>query len=249
MNILFQDEHFVAVHKPAGLLVHRSVIARGETRFAMQMVRDLMGRRVFPVHRLDRPTSGVLLFALSPRTARKLTESFEEQQVEKAYLAVVRGVSEEHGIIDYPLTEEPDPMMSRPTPRDKPPQTAVTEYRRLVSAELPFSLGRYPTSRYSLMEIRPRTGRRHQIRRHMKHILHPVIGDTRYGEGRHNRLFRNEYGCHRMLLAAMELRFPHPCTGAPVVLTAPLAEDFTAVIERLGWRNAVSRQWLSQQSR
>jgi tRNA pseudouridine65 synthase len=248
MEILFHDEHFVAVNKPSGLLVHRSIIAGGETRFAMQMLRDKIGRHVFPVHRLDRPTSGVLIFALSPEAARRIAESFRTRLVSKKYLAVVRGVVEESGVIDCPLVEEPDPLERRRIQSPPVSQDAVTEYRRLASVELPFPVGRYPSSRYSLVGVFPHTGRRHQIRRHLKHIFHPVIGDTRYGEGRHNRLFRNEYGCGRMLLAAVETRFIHPWTSEAVTVTAPLDTSFADVIDRLGWAKAVSGNWLREQT-
>ncbi len=244
MQILYQDDQLVAVNKPAGLLVHRSAIDRHETRFALQLVRDLIGRRVYPVHRLDKPTSGVLLFALSPEAARSLTEAFTARQPEKTYLAVVRGVLPESGLIDYPLVEEPDRMTDRLASLDKGPQAAVTAYRLLAQVEFPVAVGRYASSRYSLLAASPRTGRKHQLRRHFKHLFHPVIGDTRYGEGRHNRFFRTEFDCHRLLLHAVELAFLHPCTGEQMILTAPLDPSFGALLSRLNWGQAVSPAWL-----
>lgn len=243
LDLLFIDEHIVAVHKPAGLLVHRSMIDRRETRFALQTVRDQLGRSVYPVHRLDKPTSGVLLLALSPAAARALAGSFTAGEVEKTYLAVVRGVTDAEGIVDHPLLEEPDRMTDRAARSGKDPQEAVTAYRRLADAELPFSVGRYPTSRYSLVEAKPRTGRRHQLRRHFKHLFHPIIGDTKYGEGRHNRFFRQEFDCCRLLLAAVELSFPHPVRGERVTVRAPIEGDFAAVVEELGWGAAVPGEW------
>ncbi len=247
MRLLYRDEYIAAFNKPAGLLVHRSWIDRHETRFAMQMARDMLGRKVYPAHRLDKPTSGVLLFALSPEYAAILTEAFSRGELSKRYLAVTRGIPPESGTIDHPLLEEQD----RRDPyrqEGKDPQEAVTTFRRLASVELPFSVGRYPTSRYSLVEAIPLTGRRHQIRRHFKHIFHPIVGDVNYGEGRHNRFFREELGCHRLLLHAAELTFPHPAGGEQVTVTAPLDEVFAPLLRRLGWGEAIPCQWLVEEN-
>lgn len=241
--LLHLDEHLVAVAKPAGLLVHRSPIDRHETRFALQEVRDLLRRHVYPVHRLDKPTSGVLLFALSPEAARRLTDSFAAGRVTKRYLAVARGVVPDAGVIDHPLVEEPD-RLDGPLVSEGLPQPALTLYRRLAAAELPVALGRYATSRYSLVLLEPRTGRRHQLRRHLKHLCHPIIGDTTYGEGRHNRLFRERFACGRLLLHAAELALPHPASGQTLTVAAPLDPALVALFDRLGWRNALPPRWL-----
>jgi len=239
IDILYRDDHLVAVNKPAGLLVHRSPIDPRETRFALQWVRDLLGRRVYPVHRLDRATSGVLLFALSPDAARPLAAAFSDGRMSKRYLAVVRGYLDDEGVIEHPLVDVADRRLS-PGESEGVARDAVTRYRRLAAAELPSAVGRYATSRYSLVAASPVTGRRHQLRRHFKHLFHPVIGDTRYGEGRHNRFFRAEFGCSRLLLHARELTFDHPMTGEKLSLFAPLDETFAAFLDRLGWRDAVS---------
>lgn len=243
LDILFADDQVVAVNKPSGLLVHRSMIDRRETRFALQIVRDQLGRHVYPVHRLDKPTSGVLLLALTPEAARRLSAAFAAGAVAKTYLSVARGVVPAQGVIDRPLLEEPDRMTDRLARSDKGPQTALTRYRRLAEVELPVAVGRYPSSRYSLVEARPQTGRKHQLRRHFKHIFHPIVGDTKYGEGRHNRFFREAYGCHRLLLAAVELSFPHPLSGVPLTVSAPLDATFTGLLGRLGWVESIPGRW------
>lgn len=235
MDVLYLDDCLVAVNKPAGMLVHRSAIDRHETRFAMQLVRDRLGRRVYPVHRLDRPTSGVLLFALDTETARRMMHVFMGGGVKKSYLAVVRGYTKESELIDYPLQEELDKMTDAKADRDKAAQEAITFYERLATVELPFALGRYATSRYSLLRVSPRTGRKHQIRRHMKHIFHPVVGDTTHGDGCHNRFFREQFGCQRLLLAATGLSFMHPDSGARLDIEAPLDAAFVQLIHALGW--------------
>jgi len=235
MEIIYLDNHFVVVNKPAGLLVHRSEIDRHETQFALQIARDLIGQRVYPVHRLDKPTSGVLLFALSSADANKMMQLFASGAVEKRYLAVVRGHTPESETIGYPLKEQLDRISDRKARKDKAAQSAITHYRRLSTVELPYAVGRYPTSRYSLVEVAPKTGRKHQIRRHMKHIFHPIVGDTTHGDGKHNQFFRNQFGCHRLLLSAIGLSFDHPVTGERLILNAPLGESFTRVMIQLGW--------------
>lgn len=239
MHILHLDSHLVVVNKPAGLLVHRSAIDRRETRFALQEVRDRIGRRVYPVHRLDKPTSGALLFALSPEAARAMTDQFAAGAVRKRYLAVVRGHVDDAGVIDHPLAEEPDAMTDARADRNKGPQPAVTEYCCLARVELPYPAGRYATSRFSLVQAFPETGRRHQIRRHLKHVSHPIVGDTTHGDGRQNALFRAHLGCSRLLLAATGMAFAHPCTGERMMISAPLADDFLHICVRLGWRDAL----------
>lgn len=240
LPVLYRDDDLIAIHKPAGLLVHRTVLDRRETMSALQLVRNQVGRHVYPVHRLDRPTSGVLLFAFSPEAAQAVAAQFAARRVTKTYLAVVRGFPDESGVIDHPLINEEHAGYQA-----APAKEAVTEYRRLAEVELPIPVGRYPASRYSLVELRPLTGRRHQLRRHLKHLMHPIIGDTHYGEGRHNRMFRDRFDCHRLLLAAVELALTNPATGLSLTVTAPLAADFAAVIEQFGWRASVPASWIA----
>lgn len=233
LPVLFQDDHLVAVHKPAGLLVHRTGIDRRETEYALQRVRDQLGRRVYPLHRLDKATSGVLLFALDRETARRMTEAFTAGRISKSYLAVVRGFTDEAGRIDHPVPARKD---RREGPLgDSRPKEAVTDYLRLATVELPHPVGRYATARYSLVRANPLTGRTHQIRRHMKHIFHPLIGDTTYGDGRQNEFFRTRFNCRRLLLHCRETAFSHPGTGREVRIRAPLEEDLIALFREFAW--------------
>lgn len=236
LSLLYRDDLLVAVNKPSGLLVHRSFIDRSETVFAMQLLRDQLGQRVYPLHRLDKATSGVLLFALDPATARTMTEMITGRRVAKSYLAVVRGYTAEEGCIDHALA---DPKDDASRSGNRSPKAAVTSYRRLATAELPFSAGRYATARFSLVRAEPLTGRMHQVRRHFKHLFHPVIGDTTYGDGKQNRLFRESLACGRLLLHAETLVLPHPASESPVILRAPLDEAFQALIDRLGWNASI----------
>jgi len=217
MNLLRVTPRWVAVDKPAGLVVHRGERTREEPA-VLQLVRDRLGQHVYPVHRLDRATSGVLVLALDPEAARHLVEAFTARAVEKRYVAIVRGWVDEAGVVDSPLREDPSAPLAE----------ATTEYRRLATWEVPVAVGRYASARYSLVEVVPRTGRMHQIRRHFTHLCHPVIGDVRYGDGRHNRMFRERFGVHRMLLHAQRLAFPD-LDGTPVVLEAPVPAVFELV--------------------
>lgn len=243
LDILFRDDALVAIHKPAGLLVHRSMIDRHETRFAVQLLRDQLGQHVFPAHRLDKGTSGVLLFALDKTIAARLGQAFERQQVAKHYLAIVRGHPAASGMIEHALSRRDDPLARAPMQPASPvadAQPASTGYRRLASVELPHAIPPYPTSRYALMALTPHTGRRHQLRRHMKHVAHPIIGDATYGKGAHNRLFASLFGVQRLLLACVRLRLAHPVDGTPLELHAPPSTDFVHVMHQLGWPAALA---------
>ena len=220
LTILFEDDWMVAVDKPAGLLVHRSKLDARETRFALQMLRDQVGYRVYPIHRLDKPTSGILLFAKSAEQARVLSDLFADREVKKTYTAVVRGWTDESGRIDYPLKEIRDKTTDGKARPDKPAQDAVSAYRTLKKCEVDTPVGRYDTARYSLVEINPETGRKNQIRRHFKHTFHPIVGDRKFGDRAHNAHFRGVLGVERMLLAATGLSFPHPETNATVCISA-----------------------------
>jgi len=233
--IHYEDEDLIAVSKPAGMLVHRTRIASGEGPFLLQQVRDLTGRYLYPVHRLDRPTSGIVLFAVTPEAARALSESFRNHTVRKTYLAVVRGWIEERGRVDSALDKPSDGDIGKAKAGWFAPKDALTEYIRLATAEVPFAVSKHPTSRYSLVRLHPVTGKRHQIRRHLRRISHPVIGDVEYGDGKHNRFFRSHFGIRRLLLHAWELSFFHPRTGNPFTVTDPPGSDFQEVCTRLGW--------------
>jgi len=226
LDILYQDEHFVAINKPSGLLVHKSLIDKREKFYAMKMLRDQIGQWVYPPHRLDKPTSGVLLFALSSEDAKLLSEAFVSKSITKTYHAVVRGYTQEEGWIDHPLQEKLDKMTDKNANQNKPPQEALTYYKRLATIELPFAVSKYDSVRYSLVELQPHTGRKHQLRRHMKHISHHILGDTKYGRGEHNKFIRKEFGIHRLLLHCSSLEFIHPYTKKKVSLQAPLPKEF-----------------------
>ena len=237
LKVLYQDEHLVAIDKPSGLLVHRSEIDKRETLFAIQLTRDQIGQRVYPIHRLDRPTSGVLLFALSSEVARLMSEQLQAGGVKKQYMAVVRGYTPEALEIDYELKEILDKKSDKLAKKDKPPQSAQTLLKRLATAELPFATGRYEKSRYSLVELTPVTGRKHQLRRHMAHIRHPIIGDTNHGDGKQNASARTHLNLDRLALVAKSLSFLHPVTQEQVCIQASLDEPIRQLFKLCGWQD------------
>ncbi|EGR4301829.1 tRNA pseudouridine(65) synthase TruC [Vibrio cholerae] len=239
LEIVYQDEYLVAVNKPAGMLVHRSWLDKHETEFVMQTLRDQIGQHVFPLHRLDRPTSGVLVFALSSQIASEVMPMFANHEMEKTYHAIVRGWIEEANVLDYPLKEELDKIADKFAKQDKEAQSAVTAYRPLAKVELPISTGKFATTRYCLMEMQPKTGRKHQLRRHMAHLRHPIVGDTTHGDGVHNRLFREHFSAQRLMLHARELRFMHPYTQQPLVIRAGLDEVWQGLLSEFGWQESL----------
>ncbi|MGC6388668.1 tRNA pseudouridine(65) synthase TruC [Ewingella sp. S1.OA.A_B6] len=239
LEILYQDEHLVAVNKPAGMLVHRSWLDRHETIFVMQTLRDQIGQHVFTVHRLDKPTSGVLLLALSSDVARLLSQQLENHQVTKVYHAVVRGYMPEDGKVDYALTEELDKIADKFANPDKAPQPAVSHYRVLAKVEMPVPVGPYDTARYSLVELKPETGRKHQLRRHMSHLRHPILGDRAHGDLRQNRGMIEHFSCPGLMLHASHMQLSHPVTGETLELTARWDKRWQHAVEQFGWQDTV----------
>lgn len=239
LEIIYQDAWLVAVNKPSGWLVHRSWLDRHETVFVMQTIRDQIGQHVFTPHRLDRPTSGVLLMALSSEVGRMLAQQFEQHVIQKTYHALVRGWLEQSNTLDYPLVEEWDKIADKFTRQAKAPQQAVTHYRGLATVEMPVAIGRYSTARYSLVELKPETGRKHQLRRHMAHLRHPIIGDSKHGDLRQNRGASEFFNCQRLMLHASELSLTHPVTGEPLNLVASVDETWNNMLMQFGWQNVL----------
>jgi tRNA pseudouridine65 synthase len=235
LPILYRDERLIVVDKPSGLLVHRSPIDRHETRFALQLLRDQLGQRVYTIHRLDKGTSGAIAFGLDPATAREYSALFAQREVVKTYVALVRGWPEAEGVIERPLAAVED---ERSGPQDMRPRAAQTAYRRIATFELPVRVDRYPTSRYALVELNPHTGRRHQLRRHLSGASHPIVGDSTYGKGVHNRLFRELFGVQRLLLACTRLELPALGERGALRIEAPLAPEFAALLTQLAARSA-----------
>lgn len=268
LTILYQDEFMVAVDKPAGLFVHRSYMDKDEIYFALQLVRDQVGQYVYPVHRLDRPTSGVLLFALTKDVATKLNEAFankssqtglkselkldQQEKTEelstdeniercdlamvKSYYALVRGhLAVPADLIDHALKEKLDKLGDKNVSRDKPAQSAQSYYQVKQQGSLPIKVGKFDSVRYSLVEVRPITGRRHQIRRHLAHLRHPILGDINYGDNKQNPFFIEHFGFKRLMLHAKSLEFNHPISNKRIKISAPFDGEWQRIFTTFEW--------------
>jgi len=227
LEIIYHDNWLVAINKPAGTLVHKSAIDFHEQHNAQEQLQEQINAPAYPVHRLDKPTSGVLLFALNKETAAHVALQFQNHEITKEYIAVVRGHTDDNGSVDNPVRDKDAPH--------KPRKEAFTAYTTLAKLTLPVLVDRYPETRYSRILVQPTTGRRHQIRQHMKHISHPLIGDTSYGKTVHNQFFKQHFGCTRLLLHAQKLGLTHPHSGEAINLHADLDEQFHRVINEPGW--------------
>ncbi len=221
-EILYEDDDIIAINKPPGILVHRSRLSEDRI-FVLQLLRDQIGQRLFPAHRLDRATSGVLLFGKTSEAAAALGQQFMDKSLGKRYTALVRGFVQEEATIDYPLADEESGKGLVP---------AVTHYKRLNQTTTDMAIGlRYTTARFSLVEVEPETGRRHQIRKHFAHLRHPIIGDPRHGDVKHNKYFREQFGITRLLLHARQLTIKHPVTGDVMILDAAPDTEFLRALE------------------
>lgn len=228
LSLIFEDEDYLAINKPPGVLVHKSALEKDPmAAYAVHLLREQLGYKVYPLHRIDRPTSGVLLFAKSSAAASRLQPKFAGTSIKKCYLALVRGyMPQDHALISHPLAKDMEHEL----------QQAVTEYWTLAQAEIPYaSSDRYPSSRYSLVKIYPHTGRMHQIRRHFAHIRHYIIGDTTHGDNKQNRFFESHFQMRNLLLHAWTLKFQHPESQEEIQIQAEVPEHFHRIMEHMGW--------------
>lgn len=217
-EIIYEDEYLIAINKPHGLLVHRSSIATNTDLYALQLLRNQVGYHVFPVHRLDRKTAGVLVFSKTAEFVAPMQQTLHEESTAKRYQAIVRGFFPEEIIVDYALTNDKGKT-----------QEAITLFKCIQRTELPIALGKHQTSRYSLIEAYPKTGRMHQIRKHLNHLRHPIIGDRPHGCNKQNKLFLEKWQLNTMLLDAKELTFIHPASRETIHIKADYSEEFVRI--------------------
>lgn len=239
-TILFEDEYLVVANKPAGLLVHKSNIDKFETNFLLQQLRDQLNCYLYPVHRLDKATSGAIAFAKSPEVASQLQTALGSLDAQKHYLLICRGFLPEAGMVNHPLKPIADFKRERKKPKDRPAQEAVTRYRCLGHAEINVAIDKYPQSRFSLVQATLETGRKHQLRRHFKHLSHPIIGCPKYGKSLYNRYFSEQLGASGLMLHAWQLQIKHPVTQQPLAVTAPLPEHLTRALNCLSLKEPVN---------
>jgi tRNA pseudouridine65 synthase len=231
LDLLYLDADLIALDKPAALAVHRSRLIGNDDDYVMDRLRLQVEGPLHAVHRLDRATSGVLLVARNASAAAEIGRQLMARTVDKAYLAVVRGWPAEQGEIDYPLSGSSLRGEAKP---------ALTRWRRLATIEVPIAQGRYAQQRYALLEVSPETGRYRQIRRHFHHVSHHLLGDTSHGRGDHNRLIRQHYGVHRLMLHAWRLRVEHPLTREPLQVEAPLDREWLKLLQAFGWADPIA---------
>lgn len=227
-RVLYQNEAFVAIDKPTQWFVHRSAFDRQADQIILQPLRDQLGQYLYPVHRLDRPTSGVLLFAFTQTAANHLAAQFRENHPIKIYHAIVRGYAQPHATLDAPLQRELGNG-------EVEMQDALTHYHRLNCVELPIAVPPYESSRYALLEVQPITGRMHQIRRHLNYAAYPIIGDSSHGDLRHNRSFAHHLGIERLWLHATHLTLLNPLDDQPLTITAPWSSAWQSVMAKFQW--------------
>lgn len=231
LEILYQDDYLVAINKPNGLLVHRTNRASEATEFALQLLRDQLGRHVYPCHRIDRKTSGLLLFALDEGSNSLMQQQFSAGKVSKRYLAIVRGYTPDSEQIDYPLKKENGTL-----------QEATTKYKTLARTELEIPYAAHPTSRYSLVEVEPLSGRMHQIRKHLAHVFHPIIGDRPHGCNKQNKLFKEKWNMTSMMLHASSISFIHPVTQDEIHIKAKPSPAFFKTSQFLGFQTIGTKE-------
>jgi len=215
LEILYQDEEIVAVNKPHGIAVHASKMHKYDTVFVLQTLRNQLNKKVYPAHRLDKKTSGILIFALTESMNSKLQKMFMNNEMHKIYQAIVRGYVNDNGTIDYSL--------QNPAGKE---QEAITHYEILQQYEINIASGKFPTSRYSLLKLQPQTGRYHQLRKHLAHFRHPIINDRPHGCNKQNKLWKTRFNHDTMLLHAKELNFIHPNTAKKISIKAPYSPEF-----------------------
>lgn len=223
IEIVYQDNDLIAVAKPHGMLVHKSPIAADATEYALQLTRDLVGQHLHPLHRIDRKTYGVLLFATTRAVAASMREIWSDRGVDKAYYAIVRGWVPDDRTIDHPVYND-----------KRQPKDAISTMQVVHHYEIDLPHGPHNTSRYTLVRLSPLTGRYHQLRQHMNHLRHPILGDRPHGCNKQNRLWLNSYGVQHMMLWAERLSFIHPVTSNAVVIAAPPSVQWTMVLDILG---------------
>ena len=220
LEIVYQDEYLVAINKPSGLIVHKTPMAKDAKVFALQELRNQLGKYVYPSHRIDRQTSGVLLFALNTDVDKQLKALFRDKKVDKTYWTVVRGFSPDEGTIIKPLRKGDTTEV----------QEATTHFKTMQRVDLPFPVSKFSSCRLSFVEVYPETGRMHQIRKHFAHIRHYIIADKPHGDCKQNKMFTDRFGLNNMLLHCREMCFQHPVTNEEVVLKAELPKHFQEIV-------------------
>jgi tRNA pseudouridine65 synthase len=229
LDIIFEDQFIICVNKPNNMVVHHAYHSRNvaDEMALLQLIQAEKGIKVYPIHRLDRKTSGIILLAKETIHVSKFQELFTNNEIEKTYYGVVRGFSPESKIIDSPVKGR-DASIHK---------DALTYLKTLEQIVLEIPVKPYDSSRYSLVELKPKTGRMHQLRVHTNKISHPLIGDIKYGDKNHDLMFEENFGWKNMFLHAGHLKFKHPFSEEVLILKANFPKDWISLFEEFNWTN------------
>lgn len=229
LQIVFEDDYLICVHKPNNMLVHHARHSRNvsDEVSLLQLIEEEKGLKVYPIHRLDRKTSGIILLAKETQFISKFQDLFTADEIQKTYYGVVRGFSPDTKVIDSPVKGRDANVHKE----------ALTHLKTLEQVLLDIPVKPYDSSRYSLVELSPKTGRMHQLRVHSNKISHPLIGDTKYGDKNHDMMFDEKFGWKNMFLHAGKLEFKHPFTSEELTLKAPFPKDWITLFAEFKWKN------------
>lgn len=227
INIIYEDEYMIVVNKPNNFLIHQSHYARNINEpTLLEFLHEQLGYQIYPAHRLDRKTSGIILLAKEKEFVKEFQALFTTNDIIKTYYAIVRGFSKTSGTIDSPVKNDDTGVY----------KDAVTNYKTINNIALDIPVRPYDGSRYSLMKLTPSTGRMHQLRKHLNKISHPIVGDYKYGDRFHNRMFETEFNCKYLFLHAYSISFIHPITNQQMNLTADFPTDWEMLFKKFDWK-------------
>ena len=231
LEVVFEDEYILCVSKPNNMLVHHAHHSRNvaDETSLLQFIEQEKGLKVFPIHRLDRKTSGIILLAKETRYVSKFQELFTNNEIQKTYFGIVRGFSPDTKTIDSPVKGRDSNVHKE----------ALTLLKTIEKITLNIPVKPYDSSRYSLVELSPKTGRMHQLRVHSNKISHPLIGDPKYGDKNHNMMFEENFGCKNLFLHAGKLEFSHPFTSENLSLKSSFPKDWITLFNEFSWKNPI----------
>ena len=229
LEIIYQDNYCLLVTKPNNVLVHHAHHSRNkiEEESLIQLIENQFGKRYYPIHRLDRKTSGIILLASKREYVASFQALFTNNEIQKIYYGVVRGFSQDNKIINSPVKGR-DALVYR---------EAETHLNCLDKIELNIPVKPYDSSRYSLVELRPKTGRMHQLRIHMNKVSTPLINDAKYGDKNHDLMYAKQFGWKNLFLHAGSLEFIHPFTNKKLILKSSFSEDWVQLFQEFSWKN------------
>ncbi|WP_299104587.1 pseudouridine synthase [uncultured Tenacibaculum sp.] len=227
LEIIYEDDFIIGVSKPNNMLVHHSDYSKNVSEEAslIQLLYSQIGHKLYPLHRLDRKTSGIILLSKAPEFVAEFQQLFYNSKIEKIYYGLVRGYSPQELLINTPVKGRDSNVY----------KDAETHLETKESIEINIPVTPYNTARYSIVKLTPKTGRLHQLRIHMNKISFPLIGDPKYGDNNHNHMFKEKFDCNNLFLHAYSLEFTHPYTNKQVILKTPFPNHWIKIKEAFKW--------------